>query len=909
MSYTKLSDGSVIVRGDRVHCPKRGSGVVSLIQSRGSAASDTIHITLDSAIAATEKAYVCNGANLGGLVRAPKLSQIAARQQGAMFVCAVCDCIVAAGDAVSCKRESGDAHVFCSKHLDHAAPEVVVTPYATFTQSAARQCPLCGAPVPEVAASKLATINELGGSGANPAEEEEDEMTTDDDMDFMAVTLRMGEGEGAVTAEVTVSCVAEWEDFKRTCGAALGLGEDARIELHKPVDFKRTCGAALGLGEDARTELHKVKSEVVWLADISHGDVLEVVHVRDGGAAAQRAGPNLGPTQPLAELLREAGLEGKAAETLSSSYAAARRVRGDGNCYYRALAFAALEAFLAERRWTELSALRARLAALTFYRAEHGDAHARLMATLQSVQECSGGAAGSDSAAAQALEDALCDKEGGVDTPLIRACRAVVAGHLEALPEAPTPGGLTYREIIEAQEGHTIEQYCKDVVLAMGADARDFWIELGVLPRLLGVRCTIMCVVEDGAPGAAHVHARECPDAAPNGSSSGGGSGSGGGGGAAAQVHVHLLLRRGHYDLLYPLPAAAAAAAQGHEASCAAASAPAAAAPSAAAAAAPRAASATAPVPAAEPAAAAAATPAPSSLVASLRQRFERQSSLSSASSSSGASAGGAAAAVAIAAAAAAAAASAASEAAAAPVAVTEPEPSGYFTSAGPAAVTVKAAKAERSSGGYFAATDPKPAASKAKFAASKTVVVQPQPQPAAHRAASAVSYFAPAEPAAARAAATAATAKAEPAAYFAPASGDGDLINQDPTGRGSGSSSRGSGGSGSGVGASITSLVDGGSTAAAAAPAYFGYFDPMLPEKRQNGRQPRSRSRSDHKGGGGSGVGDASAAAAGYFRSLSASSTDFKSGSSTSPAARPLGDYFVAPASRSSKGGWAANR
>jgi hypothetical protein len=91
----------------------------------------------------------------------------------------------------------------------------------------------------------------------------------------------------------------------------------------------------------------------------------------------------------------------------------------------------------------------------------------------------------------------------------------------------------------------------------MGVDAEGFWVEMGLLPELLGVSSVIACV-EDPPPAAATaaaasstaltttaggstakppllLHMRRCPDTE-----------------SQAPAHVHLLLRRGHYDLLYP---------------------------------------------------------------------------------------------------------------------------------------------------------------------------------------------------------------------------------------------------------------------------------------------------------------------------------------------------------------------
>jgi Peptidase C65 Otubain len=153
-------------------------------------------------------------------------------------------------------------------------------------------------------------------------------------------------------------------------------------------------------------------------------------------------------------------------------------VRGDGNCYYRAVCFGSLEHHLYSGHPERLRGLLASIENLRFTRSSHAAAHAALVNTLKHACQKHGWLKEpplehhqqqqqqqqqqlmplvDGNTASQQLEAAVLDARDSTDAALVRACRKVVANHLSSYPDRQTAGGLTYRQIIEA-EGCTVEQ-------------------------------------------------------------------------------------------------------------------------------------------------------------------------------------------------------------------------------------------------------------------------------------------------------------------------------------------------------------------------------------------------------------------------------------------------------------------
>jgi Peptidase C65 Otubain len=147
-------------------------------------------------------------------------------------------------------------------------------------------------------------------------------------------------------------------------------------------------------------------------------------------------------------------------------------VRGDGNCYYRAVCFGGIEHHVYTGHPEKLRRLLASIENLQFTRSSHAAAHTALVKTLglacrgygwpkvqqleqQQLQQLVPVTDGNT--AAEQLEAAMLDAHDSTDAALVRACRKVVANFLSSYPDRQTAGGLTYRQIIEA-EGSTVDQ-------------------------------------------------------------------------------------------------------------------------------------------------------------------------------------------------------------------------------------------------------------------------------------------------------------------------------------------------------------------------------------------------------------------------------------------------------------------
>jgi Peptidase C65 Otubain len=150
-------------------------------------------------------------------------------------------------------------------------------------------------------------------------------------------------------------------------------------------------------------------------------------------------------------------------------------VRGDGNCYYRAVCFGGIEHHMYTGHPEKLRRLLASIENLQFTRSSHAAAHTALVKTLglacrgygwpemqqleqqQQLQQQQLVPVRDGNTAAQQLEAAVLDTHDSTDAALVRACRKVVANYLSSYPDRQTAGGLTYRQIIEA-EGCTVDQ-------------------------------------------------------------------------------------------------------------------------------------------------------------------------------------------------------------------------------------------------------------------------------------------------------------------------------------------------------------------------------------------------------------------------------------------------------------------
>ncbi|CAN0194029.1 unnamed protein product, partial [Phaeothamnion confervicola] len=129
------------------------------------------------------------------------------------------------------------------------------------------------------------------------------------------------------------------------------------------------------------------------------------------------------------------------------AFSATRRVRGDGSCFFRAVAFGAIEALAAAPAGgVRLRKVRELLTTLRFdgeNEALAASDHAFLLSVLQDICD----SLGQDGLPVSMQKPEFLDAE-ALDRALVRAGRRLVADHIRSHLDEATPGGLTYRELI-----------------------------------------------------------------------------------------------------------------------------------------------------------------------------------------------------------------------------------------------------------------------------------------------------------------------------------------------------------------------------------------------------------------------------------------------------------------------------
>lgn len=261
-------------------------------------------------------------------------------------------------------------------------------------------------------------------------------------------------------------------------------------------------------------------------------------------AARERPLVNVGRCEALSSLAwdfrfnRDFGDKVRALEAMG--YRGWRRVRGDGNCFYRAVGFGLLERLAAQegaRRTSWGEQICHNLGAVRFEDARHQAGHEGL---LDRVRRLAAGRAWDDTGANEvpvpvptALRRSMRSPGSALDLALVRALRHVAAACLRKLAhDEEASAGISYEVVCLAQGYGGVEDFCQRVVLPMGTEAEG--VVLGALPAALGVGLRVVLLDRRGAKDVPL-----CDYNVPAGALESG-----------APV-VHLQLRPGHYDLIY----------------------------------------------------------------------------------------------------------------------------------------------------------------------------------------------------------------------------------------------------------------------------------------------------------------------------------------------------------------------
>lgn len=262
--------------------------------------------------------------------------------------------------------------------------------------------------------------------------------------------------------------------------------------------------------------------DMLSIRDLHDGDVL-VIRMRSlHKIGARQRLPGLGITDPT--LGQEIG-------KIAENYGGFRRIGGDGNCYYRAIAYGALEKVVLDGDVAKFDVLRSIFMRVVYKKISDKESHEELLSTLELA------AAGKAWRDVEELQSSFLTFNSNFDFALVSACRHLVSMYLIENQATVTEGGLSLKDtFIEADEGMDMATYCDMHINEMGRDAEGPYIELGILPSLLQCRCVIFSLdLRD------HSDMRlVCPfdTLASNGATE-------------PLAVLHILLRPGHYDLLY----------------------------------------------------------------------------------------------------------------------------------------------------------------------------------------------------------------------------------------------------------------------------------------------------------------------------------------------------------------------
>ncbi|KAL5463600.1 hypothetical protein EMCRGX_G032513 [Ephydatia muelleri] len=198
-------------------------------------------------------------------------------------------------------------------------------------------------------------------------------------------------------------------------------------------------------------------------------------------------------------------------QDLKSKYSKLRRTRGDGNCFFRAFAFAYLESLLYNssdlpRFRDAIVKARESLVALGYPTFTLDDFHDTFVATLDQI---------TPTTTVEALIKTF--RDAGTSDYIVCYLRIVTSGYLQ-----------TNAEFFQAfvDEGKTIKEYCSEEVEPMYVECDH--LHITALTSALGVPVRVQYM--DRAEGG-QVNQHDFPEGAP--------------------PRIHLLYRPGHYDILY----------------------------------------------------------------------------------------------------------------------------------------------------------------------------------------------------------------------------------------------------------------------------------------------------------------------------------------------------------------------
>ncbi|XP_057949027.1 OVARIAN TUMOR DOMAIN-containing deubiquitinating enzyme 1 [Malania oleifera] len=251
--------------------------------------------------------------------------------------------------------------------------------------------------------------------------------------------------------------------------------------------------------------------------------------------------PFVGDKEPLSTLAAEyqsgSPILIEKIKMLAENYAAIRRTRGDGNCFFRSFMFAYLEYILKSQDQAEVRRISANvegcrktLQSLGYAEFTFEDFFALFLEQLESVLEGSATSISHDELLQRSRDQSISDY-------VVMFFRFVTSGEIRKRSEFFEP-------FIMGLSNTTVEQFCKSSVEPMGEESDH--VHITALSDALGVPIRVVYLDRSSCDTGVSVNHHDFiptsgdhPDA--KGSSS-----------KAIDASITLLYRPGHYDILYP---------------------------------------------------------------------------------------------------------------------------------------------------------------------------------------------------------------------------------------------------------------------------------------------------------------------------------------------------------------------
>jgi ubiquitin thioesterase protein OTUB1 len=245
------------------------------------------------------------------------------------------------------------------------------------------------------------------------------------------------------------------------------------LDLFKNVNINPSNKIIFKLNNDyiATKELdiqNKVNGNMFWIQDVD-----------------QKTYDTVGPREKIVLFISKYSKEILSLHELTTYYTYWRNIRGDGNCYYRAIIFGIIEKFIKnveirEQGFTNLIALFSSVKSL-------GVDHDHLLDLLTNAR------IGNVWKTIQEFEIDILHENERLDNILILLCRFVVSNYLKANKNKMI-NGISINDAITGYSDLSIDKYCENIVEIMGTYAEGPLVELGIIPLSLNCSQTIVYV-------------------------------------------------------------------------------------------------------------------------------------------------------------------------------------------------------------------------------------------------------------------------------------------------------------------------------------------------------------------------------------------------------------------------------